>query len=220
MKKVLFAIIAIAIVSVSITSISAQSPSSIPSWVKMTALWWGQDQISDEDFLSAMQFLIKEGILVIPEETQSQIDPPSLELDAGPSDDSIEKQSSQDCSGNAKCMTGVVTSIIDGNTIKVDEQSIRFALVDAPPMKYDGGQSRSFVEQICPVGSTVVVDEDDMQLEGSYGRIIGLVYCNDMNLNKELLDAGLVHLHSSFCDQSEFATESWAVKHGCESENQ
>lgn len=217
MKRVLlFSIIAIAIVSISVTTISAQS-SEIPSWIKMTALWWGQDQISDADFLAAMQFLIKEGILVIPEETQSQIDPPSLELDAGPSDDTVE---SVTCHGDARCITGTVTEVIDGDTIKVDGQSIRFALVDAPKIKYDGGQSLQFVEQLCPVGSTVTVDQDDQQLQDKYGRILGVVYCNDLNLNKELLDSGLGDLYSAFCDQSEFSTHAWAVKHGCESDDQ
>ena len=120
-----------------------------------------------------------------------------------------------DCSGTARCITGTVTSVIDGDTIKVDGQTIRFALVDAPELKHDGGQARNFVEEICPVGSTVVVDQDDSQLEDKYGRILGVIYCNDLNLNKELLDSGLGDLYSAFCDQSEFKDSDWAVKHGC-----
>ena len=127
------------------------------------------------------------------------------------------KTTSPECSGTAGCITGTVTSVIDGDTIKVDGQSIRFALVDAPKIKYDGGQSLNFVEQVCPVGSTVVVDQDDDQLEDKYGRMLGVVYCNDLNLNKELLDSGLGDLYSAFCDQSEFSTHSWAIKHGCTS---
>jgi len=46
----------------------------IPSWIKNTALWWGQGNISDDDFLGAMQFLIKEGILVIPSEQNEKTD--------------------------------------------------------------------------------------------------------------------------------------------------
>ena len=45
----------------------------IPSWIKNTALWWGQGNISDDDFLGAMQFLIKEGLLVIPSEQDEKI---------------------------------------------------------------------------------------------------------------------------------------------------
>ena len=122
---------------------------------------------------------------------------------------------SQDCSGTARCITGVVTKVIDGDTIKVDGQSIRFALVDAPELKYDGGEARNFIEELCPVGSTVVVDQDDSQLEDKYGRILGVVYCNDLNLNQELIDSSLGDLYSAFCDQSEFSDEPWAIKHGC-----
>ena len=58
--------ISILIVSVSSVSIYAQSQYDIPSWIKNTALWYGQEQISDTEFISALQFLVKEGILVIP----------------------------------------------------------------------------------------------------------------------------------------------------------
>ena len=106
-------------------------------------------------------------------------------------------------------------SVIDGDALEVDGQVVRFALVDTPKMKYDGGQALSFLEQICPVGSPVLIDQDDDQLEDAYGRILGLIYCNDLNLNKELLDSGVGDLYSAFCDQSEFKDSDWAVKHGC-----
>lgn len=122
---------------------------------------------------------------------------------------------SAECLGIARCITGTITSVIDGDTIEVNGESIRFALVDAPKLKYDGGKSGKFIGEICPVGSTVVVDQDDDQIEDKYGRILGVVYCNNLNLNQELLDSGLGDLYSAFCDQSEFSTQSWAVKHGC-----
>lgn len=122
---------------------------------------------------------------------------------------------SSECLGTASCMTGIVTSIIDGDTLEVDGQAVRFALVDTPKIKYDGGQALSFLEQICPVGSPVLIDQDDEQLEDAYGRVLGLIYCNDLNLNKELLDSGLGDLYSAFCDQSEFKDSDWATKHGC-----
>ena len=36
-----------------------------PAWVKNTAGWWANDQIQDAEFLTSMQFLIKNGLLVI-----------------------------------------------------------------------------------------------------------------------------------------------------------
>jgi micrococcal nuclease len=80
---------------------------------------------------------------------------------------------------------------------------------------HTGKESQNFIQTICPVGSQVLVDEDDGYTKGSFGRIIGVVYCNDMNLNEELLDANLGYLESRFCDSSEFANDSWAQKHGC-----
>jgi micrococcal nuclease len=193
----------------------------IPSWIKSTASFWVDGQIGDSEFISALQYLVKEGILTIPEEEQKQIDPPSLELDAGPDDDSDITQSGVMCSGNARCIIGTVTSVIDGDTIKVDGQSIRFALASAPELNESGGiEARNFIETICSVGSVATVDEDDGQTQGSYGRILGVVYCNGFNLNQDLLDVGHGYLISSFCNDSEFTTEYWAQKHGCDSKSE
>jgi len=48
-------------------SVSAEEE-LIPSWIKNIALMFGQDQISDSEFIGALQYLVKEGILVIPSE--------------------------------------------------------------------------------------------------------------------------------------------------------
>jgi len=122
----------------------------------------------------------------------------------------------QDCSGSAKCIIGTVTKIIDGSSIHVDDQFVRFALTSSPTVKsLEGIESKNFIQTICPVGSKVLVDEDDGQNPEGHNRIIGVVYCNDMILNKELLDTNLGHLASRFCESSEFAMETWAQKHGC-----
>ena len=120
------------------------------------------------------------------------------------------------CTGSARCFTGTVNQVIDGDTIKVDGQSIRFALASTPEINQVGGMdARNFIADICPVGSTAFVDEDDLQTEGSYGRIIGVIHCNGVNLNKAVLDEGLGYLSSGFCSSSEFATQAWAKKYGC-----
>jgi len=120
------------------------------------------------------------------------------------------------CTGSARCFTGTVNQVIDGDTIKVDGQSIRFALASTPEINQVGGMdARNFIADICPVGSTAFVDEDDLQTEGSYGRIIGVIHCNGVNLNKAVLDEGLGYLSSGFCSTSEFANQAWAKKYGC-----
>ncbi|MDX1596538.1 MAG: thermonuclease family protein, partial [Nitrosopumilaceae archaeon] len=120
------------------------------------------------------------------------------------------------CSGTALCFKGKVTQVIDGDTIKVDGKSIRFALSSAPELYERGGQdARQLIENICPVGSTALVDQDDGQTQGSYGRLLGVIYCNGVNLNSKLLDEGLGYIASEFCSSSEFSFTSWAQKHGC-----
>ena len=52
-------------VPASISPTAAQD-SEIPAWIKNNAGWWATDQIDDSSFLQGIQFLIKEGIMVIP----------------------------------------------------------------------------------------------------------------------------------------------------------
>jgi len=45
---------------------------NVPEWVKNTAGWWATDQIDDSSFLQGIQYLIKEGIMVIPSTEMSE----------------------------------------------------------------------------------------------------------------------------------------------------
>jgi len=40
---------------------------NIPSWIKNNASWWSKDLIEDTEFVSGLQYLIKEGIMTIPD---------------------------------------------------------------------------------------------------------------------------------------------------------
>ena len=141
----------------------------------------------------------------------------SISIPTEPLEIQPSQYSLQECSGSAKCIIGTVTKIIDGSSIHVDDQYVRFALASSPTLKsMEGVESKNFIQTICPVGSKVLVDEDDRQKPEGHSRIIGVVYCNDVILNEELLDANLGYLSSRFCEFSEFASESWAQKHGCD----
>ena len=135
--------------------------------------------------------------------------------------ESEQKQStsplpSKGCSGSAGCFTGYVTEIIDGDTIVVDGTHIRLALTSTPELSEAGGdEARQYAEDLCPIGSAVLVDEDDGQTGGSYGRTIGKVYCGDVLLNSILLEKGLAYIDKRFCTDSEFSSEEWAEKYGC-----
>lgn len=44
----------------------------IPDWIRGNAEWWAQGAIGDSDFVSGIQYLIKEGIMTIPETTKAE----------------------------------------------------------------------------------------------------------------------------------------------------
>lgn len=44
---------------------SATTEAKVPSWIKNNAKWWAQKQIGDSDFLSGIQFMIKEKIILV-----------------------------------------------------------------------------------------------------------------------------------------------------------
>lgn len=115
-----------------------------------------------------------------------------------------------------ECFTGKVTRIIDGDTIRVNDIPVRFALVSTPELEEEGGiDAKEFIEKICPVGSMVTVDEDDGQLEGSFDRMIATVQCGDILLNSAVLENNLGKVDTRFCNKSEFARENWAISFGC-----
>lgn len=51
---------------------------------------------------------------------------------------------------------------------------------------------------------------DDNQRRGSFGREIGVVYCDGINLNEELMKNDLAIIDTEFCDISEFSSAIWA----------
>jgi len=44
----------------------SESKAAIPDWIKNNAGWWAEGQIDDTAFLQGIQFLIREGIMIIP----------------------------------------------------------------------------------------------------------------------------------------------------------
>src|SRR3989304_3353443 len=104
------------------------------------------------------------------------------------------------CKGTARCFSGTVTYIVDGDTLDVAGQRIRLTLVNTPETGQAGYQeAKDFTAGTCPVGSRALVDEDDGQTGGSYGRIIAVVYCGSTNLNAALLHGGYAVILTQYC---------------------
>jgi hypothetical protein len=130
--------------------------------------------------------------------------------------------SSSECQGQADCFRGMVTEIVDGDTLDINNVRVRLALVNTPERGEDGyTEAIDFVQSICGVGTTALVDEDDGQKEGSFDRVIGLVYCGNDNINNKkslnglLLEDGYATIYQEFCGISEFSTANWTQSRGC-----
>jgi endonuclease YncB( thermonuclease family) len=95
---------------------------------------------------------------------------------------------------------------------------VRLTLVNTPERGQNGyAEAIDFVQSVCGVGTTALVDEDDGQKEGSFDRLIGLVYCGNekLLLNERLVNEGHAKIFEDFCGTSEFSNEDWVQKFGC-----
>jgi endonuclease YncB( thermonuclease family) len=129
----------------------------------------------------------------------------------------------KECKGNAFCFPGNVTKVVDGDTVDVNGIRIRLSLVDTPERgQANFTEAKNLASKLCPIGSTALVDQDDGQRGGSFGRMVGKVYCsynpsnvNLTSLNEEVFKNGYAKILTEFCTKSEFASEPWVKGHGC-----
>ena len=111
---------------------------------------------------------------------------------------------------------GQITRVIDGDTLLIDQTTIRLSLVNSPERDERGYQeAKDFASTVCPIGVNAEFVEDTWQPVDKYGRSVGLVYCNDMMLNELLLTNGHAEISTYYCDKSEFGSEGWARAYGC-----
>jgi micrococcal nuclease len=105
-------------------------------------------------------------------------------------------------------LAGKVTYVVDGDTLDINDIRIRLSLVDTPERGQDGyKEAKDFVKDLC-LDKKGEVDIDDGQRRGDrYGRDIGVVYCDGINLNKELMENNLARIYTEYCDISEFKSE-------------
>ena len=94
--------------------------------------------------------------------------------------------------GNTHCgvgvgsqrISGVVTSVHDGDTINVDGESVRLASIDAPELDQAYGPSSRAHLAAMVLGQSVTVTYAQ---KDAYGRVVGTVFksdCSQANLNQ------------------------------------
>ncbi|MFB5631373.1 MAG: thermonuclease family protein [Nitrosopumilaceae archaeon] len=127
------------------------------------------------------------------------------------------QETKSQCKGTAGCFTDYVTRIVDGDTIHTASKKIRLSLTNTPETYQVGfNEATEFTKSLCPVGSKIIIDQDDLQRVDQYGRILAKVFCGDKVLNSELLYNGHANILTAFCHTSEFSSESWAIRYGCD----
>ena len=106
---------------------------------------------------------------------------------------------------NVKCCR-----VIDGDTIKVGDNSslltIRFYGIDAPEISQPWGvEAKNFLESL--IANKVVHIEPITH--DRYGRIVGIVSYNGMNVDELLVSNGYAWLYEKYCKRQECSLWSW-----------
>jgi micrococcal nuclease len=109
-------------------------------------------------------------------------------------------------------LVGIVTKVVDGDTLDINGIRIRLALVDTPEINQPGyDRAKQFLESLC-LGKKGELDVDSGQRRGDrHGREIGVVYCDGINTNEKLMSNNLARILVQFCDITEFANENWTI---------
>ena len=98
--------------------------------------------------------------------------------------------------------SGKCLDVVDGNTIQVygvgKVQLNQVKIIHSQP---EFSKSKEFVSEKC-LGKTVYLDIDDKQPKDKYGRTLAVVYTDDTNINKELINLKLAEI--SYFQPSEF----------------
>lgn len=109
-------------------------------------------------------------------------------------------------------VTGYVISVLDGDTIKLDTQGnvrIRLAGIDAPEKSQPYGlESKNYLASL--IGSrtvTVIISDTDR-----YGRYIGTIIYDGMDINAEMLRAGYAWHYKHYSRSPEYASLEKAAR--------
>ncbi|HEX2287876.1 MAG TPA: thermonuclease family protein [Gaiellaceae bacterium] len=104
-----------------------------------------------------------------------------------------------DKASSPKSQTGTVSSVVDGDTIRLtDGQRVRLVQIDAPELhlrECNGGRARSELEKLVPRGRRVRL-EFDARLDqvDEHGRQLAYVFAGSTNANVEQVRRGAARL--------------------------
>ncbi len=79
-QKVLGVVVLASIIVISATLYQSVTAESVPDWVRNTALWYGQGEISETEFLSAIKYLIEIDVIQIETEKAKPAKPGTAQV--------------------------------------------------------------------------------------------------------------------------------------------
>ena len=71
--KLLYAVLALVIIGSATATTVYSTDYQIPSWTKNVALFWGQGEIEDGEYVEFLQFLVDEEIITIPNDSSNDV---------------------------------------------------------------------------------------------------------------------------------------------------
>lgn len=104
------------------------------------------------------------------------------------------------CEPQTGDITGEVVSVADGDTMTIltvlgERIKIRLEGIDAPERGQDyGTKARQFLNDLC-YGKTLTIKNKG---EDQYGRVLGVVFVDGLNVNEELVRNGLAWYYDYF----------------------
>jgi len=164
---------------------------NVPDWVKNTAGWWASDQITDSAFLQGIQYLIKEGIMVIPptevsESVPSQEVPSWVKNNAGWwADDQIN---------DSTFVSGIQYLIKSGIIVVTQAEK---SVAEVGPIIYDDDYIvEKFVTGLENPTTMTFVGDDILVLEKNTGKVIR-IQDNGVIYNEPVLDVPVIFQHEA-----------------------
>jgi len=146
MKKIVLLAISCTVVGI-IVGLSfnayAQESSSIPSWIKSTAKFWVNGDVSDSDFIKALQWLINQKILVVPQSV-SQNNVSSNITISTPSENQIPITIYDNCQSLVRTDLNNIVTIC--NTTNFGQKQFKFNLPTALEQGLPPNQAFTFVK--------------------------------------------------------------------------
>ncbi len=114
--------------------------------------------------------------------------------------------------------TAIVERVVDGDTLQLQGgEKIRLVGVNTPEIGSNaepgGVEAKEFMEGLCPPGTEIGLDVDDLDPNDKYDRTLAVVYIDVdgawVNVNAELLRMGYAEV--MFIPPSEFNPYQWQV---------